>query len=176
MPVSSRREKIKVPNGKHILPDGKCETDEWKDAVEKTVNDKYKLLFKKSDEYVYVCIKPTKEAQFWVDLYIAPEDKKLYTLHVSAKPGERVLEGDSWKEWTTDWAWWDINGWWANALRMTNQRSYLPHEAIEFQIGRKRFAGRELSVMFEIEGRANLFPEKADNLKIETWMKFDLGK
>lgn len=169
-------ESVRVPDGKHVMPDGKCETYEWRDAFEKTVNDKYKLLFKKSADYVYICIKPTKEATFWVDLYVAPADKKLYTLHASAKLGERVLEGDKWKEFTTDWAWWNINGWWANSLRMTNGREYLPHQAIEFQIGRARFAGREWYVMLEIEGRANVFPANADNLKTETWMKFDLNK
>lgn len=169
-------ESVRVPDGKHIMPDGRCESDEWKDAGEKVISDKYKLLFKKSADYVYICIKPTKEMQFWVDLYVTPADKKLYTLHASAKLGERVLEGDKWKEFTRDWAWWQINGWWANTLRMTNTGDYLLHQAIEFQIGRSRFAGHEWRVMLEIEGRANVFPTAADNLKTETWLKFDLSK
>lgn len=169
-------ESLRVPNGRHIMPDGKCQQEEWRDASEKIVNDKYKLLFKKSADYVYVCVKPSKEGQFWVDLYIAPEDKKFYTLHASAKLGERVLEGEKWKEWTTDWAWWDISDWWANVLRMTNKREYLPHHAIEFQIGRNRFIGKEWRAMFEIEGTSNVYPEKANNLKTDTWVKLDLSR
>ena len=170
-------ESLRVPNGKQIMPDGKCEQEEWKDASEQAINDKFKILFKKSREYVYACIKPSKESHFTVDLYVAPEDKKLYTLHVSAKLGERVLEGERWKEWTTDWPWWDVSDWWANWLRPTDfeKREFLPQRAIEFQIGRKRFIGNEWRVMLDLSSGSVLFPEKADNLKPETWMRLNLS-
>jgi hypothetical protein len=169
-------ESLRAPNGKHIMPDGKCGEEEWEDASEKAVGDKFKLLFKKTREYVYICVKPSKEVRFAVDLYVAPEDKKLYTLHVSAKLGERVLEGEKWKEWTVDWPWWEISDWWANTLRPADfqKREFLPHRAIEFQIGRNRFIGKEWRVMLDLSSGSTLFPEKADNLKTETWVKLDL--
>lgn len=55
--TGSANESVRVPNGKQIMPDGKCDSEEWKDAIEKTAGDKYKLLFKKSDDYVFICVK-----------------------------------------------------------------------------------------------------------------------
>src|SRR5262245_29207791 len=117
--VSSARAEnvIKVPQGKPVLVDGKCRAEEWKDATELTISDNYKLYFKGTDDYVFVCVKPQRETIFNVDLYLSPVKKEFYTLHVSAKLGERTLEGGQWKEWTVDWNWWDVNDWWANTLR-----------------------------------------------------------
>jgi hypothetical protein len=167
---------VKVPGGVPVLPDGKCKAEEWNDAAEVVISNDYRLYLKKTDHYVFLCIKPSQERLFSVDLYLSPADGKMYTLHVSAKLGERMLEGDKWKEWTVDWNWWDVDGWWANALRPSDfeKRVFLPHQAIEFQISRKRFGGEKWRVMLE---RGSLvFPSGANNLKRETWLEVDLGK
>ncbi|MGH9754920.1 MAG: hypothetical protein ACREA2_19250 [Blastocatellia bacterium] len=168
---------IKVSQGKPMLVDGKCRAEEWKDATEQTISNNYKLYFKRTEDYVFVCVKPPHETTFSVDLYLSPVKSELYTLHVSAKLGERALEGDKWKEWTVDWNWWDVNDWWANTLRPVDfeKRTFLPHQAIEFQIGRKRFGGNRWRIMFRILGGSLVYPINADNLNRETWLELDLG-
>lgn len=168
---------IKVPNGKHILIDGKCDAEEWNDAVKLNASDNYHLSFKKNADYVYICIDSAKETNLMIDLYLAATNKKLYTLHASAKLGERVLEGDRWKEFTTDWNWWEIKGWTANTLRVKSfeKPTFLPGKAIEFQISHKHFGRKNWRVMFDfIADDSGTFPKNADNLKSETWLNLNL--
>ncbi len=170
---------VNVPNGRPVLVDGKCEAEEWNDAAELSTSKDYKLLFKKTTDYVFICVAPVKEGNFIVDLYLSAAGGKLHTLHVSAKLGERVLEGAQWKEWTVDWNWWEVRDWWANTLRLVSfeNRSILPSKAIEFQIGRKRFGGKHWRVMFDfISGGSIIFPTDASNLKSQTWLDLDLSR
>jgi uncharacterized protein (TIGR02246 family) len=168
---------IKIPQGKPALVDGKCGAEEWKDAAELIISDNYKLYFKRTDDYVFVCVKPARETRFIVDLYLSPVKGELYTLHASAKLGERAMEGGKWKEWTDDWNWWDVNGWWANTLRPLDfeKKTFLPSRAIEFQIGRERFGGNRWRMMFQISDGSLVYPMNADNLNRETWLELDLG-
>ncbi len=97
----------------------------------------------------------------------------------SAKLGERVLEGGKWKDWTADWPWWEIDGWWANVSRPTDfsKTQFLPREGLEFQIDRRRFTGNRWRMMFDIGGEPPvIFPANADNLKTDTWLQLDLGR
>ncbi len=172
------QETVKVPDGKSFLIDGKCKTEEWKDAAELTMPADYKLTFKKTNDYVFICVASSQASNFMVDLYLSAADGKLYTLHASAKLGERMLEGNKWKEWTTDWNWWDIDNWWANTLRPDSfeKRTFLPHKAIEFQISRQRFGGKQWRVMFDIISNGSLlFPSSADKLKKDMWLKLNLN-
>jgi hypothetical protein len=168
---------IKVPAGKAVLLDGKCGVDEWRGAAEFPLAKGYKVAVKRTSDSVFLCVKPPAEARLSVDLYLAPADERLYTLHVSAKLGERMLEGAQWKEWTTDWPWWEVSGWWANALRPMDfeKRVFLPQQAIEFQLERARFGGKRWRIMFDIAGRSLVFPENANTLKSETWLELNLG-
>ncbi len=43
------QETVKVHDGKSFLIDGKCKTEEWKDAAELTMPADYKLTFKKTN-------------------------------------------------------------------------------------------------------------------------------
>lgn len=176
--TASAQDVIRVPSGKSVLIDGKCETTEWKDAVKLLMPKAYKLFFKKTNEYVFICVAPPTESDLMADLYLSAADGKLYTLHVSAKLGERVLEGDNRKEWRGDWDWWNVDGWWANTLKPDSfeKRSFLPSKAIEFQISRRRFGGKSWRVMFDIISNGSLlFPAHADNIKSNTWFKLDLN-
>lgn len=169
----------KVPNGKTIMLDGKCTTEEWIAAADVVIPNGFRLSFKKLDNYVFVCVKPPRESRFIVDLYLSGADKKLYTLHASAKLGERVLEGGKWKDWTADWPWWVIDGWWANVSRPADfsKTQFLPREGLEFQIDRRRFSGNRWRMMFDIGGEPPvIFPANADNLKSDTWLELDLGR
>lgn len=168
---------VKVPDGQPVLIDGKCKSEEWKDATELIMPKDYKLFFKKTNDYVFICVASPQESNFMVDLYLSAADAKLYTLHASAKLGERMLEGDKWKEWTDDGNWWDVDGWWANALRPVSfqKQTFLPNKAIEYQISRKRFTGQQWRVMFDINsGDSLIFPNNANSMKGETWLKLNL--
>jgi hypothetical protein len=170
---------INVPDGKPVMIDGKCRAEEWQDATHLTASKDYKLSFKKTKDYVFICIATPQERTFVVDLYLSAADKKLYTLHASAKLGERMLHGEKWKEWTVDWNWWDVDDWWASTSRPVSfqQQTFLPKEAIEFQISRKRFTGKQWRVMFDIMSNSSLLsPENANNLKSDTWLEVNLGR
>jgi len=175
--TASAQDVIKVPSGKPVLIDGKCKTEEWKDAAELSISKDYRLLLKKTDDYVFVCVARLTESNLMADLYLSAADKKLYTLHASAKLGERVLESDKWKEWTSDWDWWNVEDWWANTLKPDSfeKRSFLLSQAIEFQISRKRFGGKSWRVMFDIISNGSfIFPINANNLKSETWLELKI--
>lgn len=176
--ISHAQTMVKVPHSRSILIDGKCKAEEWGDAAEVTAPKDYRLYFKKTDDYVFICVKPPQERSFSVDLYLSPADGKMFTLHVSAKLGERVLEGDKWKEWTVDWNWWEVDDWWANVLRASDfeKRVFLPHQAIEFQIRRKRFGGERWRVMLDVSGGSLIFPANASNIRRDTWLELDLSK
>ena len=170
---------VKVTNGKHIMIDGKCEPNEWADAAALPASENYRLLFKKSADYVYICVASAKAANLMIDLFFSPTETKFYTLHASAKLGERVLQNGKWPQFTTDWDWWKIEGWTANTLRVKsfNGPPFLPGNAIEFQINRQHFEGKEWRVMFEfIADGSWTFPKNADNLKRDTWIKLDLSQ
>jgi hypothetical protein len=177
--ITSAQDAIKVPSGKSVLIDGKCREEEWKDAAQLSMSKDYRLFLKKTDDYVFVCVAPPAKSNLMADLYLSAADKKLYTLHASAKLGERALEGDKWKEWTNDWDWWNVDGWWANTLKPDSfeKRSFLQSEAIEFQISRRRFAGKSWRVMVDIiSGGPLIFPSNANNLKSNTWLELNLNR
>jgi hypothetical protein len=164
----------KIPAGKAILPDGKCAAGEWRDAAAAVdAGGGFKLRFKRAGEFVFFCLEPPREQVFTVDFYLSPETQKLYTFHVSAKLGERRLETARWKDWTTDWNWWQTSGWTANALRPDDfeKRVFFPQKAIEFQISREFYAGKKWRVMLDISGSSVIFPAEADNLKPESWLE-----
>ena len=177
--ITSAQDAIKVPSGKPVLIDGKCKKEEWKGAARLPMSKDYRLFLKKTDDYVFVCVAPPTGSNLMADLYLSAADKKLYTLHASAKLGERALESDKWKEWTNDWDWWNVDGWWANTLKPDSfeKRSFLPSQAIEFQISRRRFAGKRWRVMVDIISNGPLiFPSNANNLKSDTWLELNLNR
>ena len=169
---------LKAPRGNPVLLDGKFSAEEWKDAAEVSAPSGIKFYFKQAGDYVLICVRYTKETLGAVDVYLAPAGKTLYTLHASAKLGERTLQGETWKEWTVDWPWWQISGWYASVLKSTNSRTnpFLADQAKEFQISRQRFGGRQWQVMFDIGSPpdATVFPNNADKLKTETWITLKL--
>jgi hypothetical protein len=177
--IAFAQDVIKVPSGKPVLIDGKCSLEEWKDAAQLSMPKDYRLFLKRTDDYVFVCITPPKESNLMADLYLLAADKKPYTLHASAKLGERILEGSKWKEWSNDWDWWNVDGWWANTLKPDSfeKRSFLPGKAIEFQISRKRFTGKSWRVMVDVISNGSLiFPNNANNLKSDTWLELNLNR
>jgi hypothetical protein len=176
--IAFAQSNVKVPRGKPALIDGRFSADEWRDATEVSAPDGTRFYFKQSGDHVFVCLRYPKETLGAVDLYLAPADKKLYTLHASAKLGERTLQGSAWKDWAVNWPWWEISGWYASVLKPTNSRTnpFLADEAKEFQISRQRFTGRQWQVMFDIGSPPDdtVFPNIADKLKSETWIKLKL--
>lgn len=165
---------IRVPQGRPIMTDGICGEAEWKGAARLSIGTPYEVRLSKTVEYVNLCIERPTETMLWADLYVASSDGAPVTLHASAKLGERKLESAKWKDFTTDWPWWSISGWWANTLRPTNSGGYLPHKAIEYQLSRERFASRSLRILFEIEGTKHVFPTNANNLDTKSWLLLNL--
>lgn len=169
---------IKVPKGKHVMIDGQCTADEWLDAAKTNVSQQYQFYVKKNADFVYICISSAKETNLMIDLYFSPVKEKLYTFHASAKLGERILDGNKWRDFTTDWRWWQIDGWTANTLRLKSfkEATFLPGTAIEFQIDRKRFTGRDWRIMLDFiaEEEPFIFPIDADKLKSDKWLRLKL--
>lgn len=176
--VFAQKKSLKVPKGRAIMVDGKCERGEWSDAASVKTSRKYQLFFKQNKDFIFVCVASDKPENLMIDFYIAAENKKPYTLHASAKLGERVLSSDKWQDFTGDWNWWQIDGWTANTLRVDSfeKRTFLPSEAIEFQIDRRVFGGKTLSVMFNFLTDGSVFPLSADNLNITSWQKLKLDR
>jgi hypothetical protein len=169
---------LKVPNGNPVMVDGRCDPDEWKDAAKLPGTENYRLLFKKNQDYVYICIDSLKPSNFMMDLYFAPDAKRAYTLHASAKLGEMSMEGGKWKEFTTDYDWWNVQGWTANTARLNSPKEprFLPNRAIEYQISRKHFGGSEWRVMFDFLNvqKPLMVPADADKLLTDTWIRLKL--
>ena len=174
--VTYSKSHFKMPKGKHVLLDGNCLDEEWKDSKQIEIGKNYKFKFKKTKNFAYFCIKPPKAQLFSAELYLSPKEKKAYTFHVSAKLGERELVGDNWNNFTQESNWWETNGWTANALRPKDFKKpkFLPSKAIEFQISRSHFKSKTWRIMLTLSGGSIIFPKDSNNLKFNTWAEFRL--
>jgi hypothetical protein len=169
---------LKVPAGRHIMVDGNCEAAEWIDAAALKASDNFTLRFKKTADFVFVCVDAGKESNLMIDLYFSPSKEKLYTFHASAKLGERTLKDGKWEPFTADWNWWKIKGWTANTLRVKGIEgpTFESGKAIELQIDRNHFGGRDWLALFDFisEPQPFIFPRNSDKLKSETWLELQL--
>lgn len=169
---------VNVPNGNPVMIDGRCDPAEWKDAAELPAAENYRLLFKKNQEYVYICIDSAKESNFMMDLYLSPDAKRGYTLHASAKLGEQMMKDGKWTDFTTDWDWWNVHGWTANTRRLNSPKEprFLPNKSIEYQLSREHFGGRVWRVMFDFLGleKPLIFPGNGDKLSFDSWIMLKL--
>jgi len=52
---------------------------------------------------------------------------------------------------------------------------FLPSKAIEYQLDRTRFSGKQLLMMLDISMGSVLYPDRADNLDPTTWVELDLS-
>lgn len=172
-PAATAQPVIKVPRGEHVMIDGRCEPNEWRDATMVRATDNYEIFLKKTSAYVFVCASSQRAMNLMLDFYVAVPDKPPRTLHASAKLGERTLTGERWQEFTNDWNWWQIDGWTASILRVNSFQgpTFMPTKGIEFQIDRRVFRGREWRVMFYFLSDNTIFPVRADNLKTDGWIK-----
>lgn len=176
--ISVSGQTANVPDGSYAMVDGRCSTNEWQTAGRTAVSDKYSVRFMKTRQYVYICIESAVESNFTMDLYFSPDSADMYTFHSSAKLGERKLSSDKWIEFTTDWDWWNVNGWTANTRNFNSceRTRFLPNKAIEYQIDRKQFGGKNWRVAFDFLGpdQPLIYPANADKLKRDTWLMLRL--
>jgi len=66
-------DQIVVPKGGHVLLDGRLKGSEWADARELQASPSVRVYLKRTEEYLYVAIKPATPAAFGVDLYFDRE-------------------------------------------------------------------------------------------------------
>jgi len=167
--IAGAVEPIKVPSGKHVLLDGKCEEREWEEAKEVDLGQGAKLLLRQSGEYAYFCVKLAKEARFGVDLYFAIEGNPVLNLHASAKLGERSLGEKGWPA----WQWWNNSKWTANVGRGADfeRREFLPDSAKELQIHLSRMSRKPVQMMLQIQSDQTIsFPVDAKPEKPGNWL------
>jgi len=174
---SQASEKLSVQAGRPILLDGKCPAEEWGAARTVELSKHYVLKVQKTGDFLEICIIPPRPSLFMAELYIAPIGSKVYALHSSAKLGERALNGKTWQAWSEDGPWWNATGWWASTMRATGREDapFLPSEAIEYQLDRTRFSGKQLLMMLDISMGSVLYPDYADNRDPTTWVELDLS-
>jgi len=140
-----------------------------------TVSNEVKLHFKQSGEYVFICIDAPNQPYLTTDTHLS-DSGEIYNLHVSAMLGERILKNSEF----IAWDWWNNNGWTANAARILNTvepKRFLPNDAIEFQISRRRFTDKKWLMKFDI-GIPNHtdFPKETNSKNAEKWFLVKLGK
>ena len=166
---------VKIPRGKPIMIDSVISENEWSDAKLVTVSDEVKLHFKQSGEFVFIAIDAPKQPYLTTDTYLATGGE-IYNLHVSAMLGERILQNGEF----TAWDWWNNKGWTANASRILNTvepKRFLPGQAIEFQISRRRFESEKWLMKFDV-GIPNktIFPKDTSATYTKNWLMLELGK
>jgi hypothetical protein len=167
--TTAAAEPTKVPSGKHVLLDGKCEEREWEEAKEVDLGQGARLLLRQSGEYAYFCVKLAKEARFGVDLFFAIEGKPVLNLHASAKLGERSLGESGWPA----WLWWNNSKWSANVGRGVDfeKRDFLPDSAKEFQVHLTRMSRKPVQMMLQIHSDQTIkFPADAKPEKPGNWL------
>jgi hypothetical protein len=168
--TAQSQNRVRVPRGKAILLDGKFSPGEWQDSAEIVLSGSVKLYVKSSQHYLFLCVRPAKEHQFGVDLYLSDSSREIHNLHVSAKLGERTLKATEFPE----WQWWNNRQWSGNVSRVVSfdEKTFLPDEVKELQISRHRFSGNQWLVMLEMhtaEGSQS-FPAKATSKKAGNWL------
>jgi hypothetical protein len=167
--MSFAAELIKVPTGKHVLLDGKCEEREWEEAKEVDIGQGAKLLLRQSGEFAYFCVKLAKEARFGLDLFFAIEGKPVLNLHASAKLGERSLGEAGWPA----WQWWNNSKWSANVGRGVDfeKRDFLPDSAKELQVHLSRMSRKPVQMMLQIQSDQTVsFPADAKPERPGNWL------
>ncbi|HEU4565178.1 MAG TPA: hypothetical protein VFS05_11035 [Gemmatimonadaceae bacterium] len=148
---------LAVPTGRAVLPDGRVEPGEWRDALEVTAAPDVKLYIKRDSLFLYIAVVRETPRLFGVNLYLgAPGAAEYLNLHASAKLGERTGRGGAWPE----WAWWNNAGWAANVGRIDTfePRRFLVDEAKEFQIRLHRLPAGELALGADLEGTEGVTP------------------
>ena len=172
--VGRAGEVIAIPNGGHVLIDGKLNPGEWADARRVAASDSVTLYLKRDAHYLYVAVKPTGGA-FSVDLYVdRGPGTRILDLHASAKLGEREGAFEQWPE----WGWWNNREWVANVVRVASfePRAFLTDEAKEYQIGIKRLGAKRiwLSADVQIGKEIRAVPSEGDERYARHWLKLRL--
>ncbi|MBL8519975.1 MAG: hypothetical protein JNK75_04820 [Betaproteobacteria bacterium] len=164
---------LKVPAGRAVLVDGRCEAEEWAGAATIPLGSGALLRAQQAGEYVYLCVQPAAPSRFGVDAYFARTGQPVLNLHVSAKLGERVAGEKGFP----DWAWWNNVRWTGNPTRPNrfDRPDFQADEAKELQIHRTRLAGAGLRMMLEVHSDATLtYPADAKAGETARWMAIQL--
>ena len=166
--------KIIIPAGRHILPNGQFDDEEWKDAFEVKTDISVVLLFKQERDYLYLGIKFLDEMHTGVDLFLAENEGRGKKLHVSAALGESNWENNTW----TDIQWGKNYLWTANSIGTiieNGERKVVPLEGFEFQISRCLLPGTSWRLFFHLKRPDKVFPAEADSNDISDWIKFEIS-
>lgn len=166
---------LKVPAGSAVLPDGRMESAEWKDAALISFGDHGLARVKRDDDYLYVGVQPATTQMFGIDLYFDDGRPTVLNLHASASLGERDGSGDTWPE----WSWWNNRDWIANVTRVESwePRKFLRDDAKEFQIRLNRFGRSAIGFGLDVATRdgALMLPAGEPGSHGRTWIRLDLG-
>lgn len=152
---------LAIPAGLSVLPDGRIEPEEWRDAREIVAAPDVRLYLKRDERFLYVAVVRSQPAIFGVNLYLRTDGAaESLNLHASAKLGERRGRTGTWPEWT----WWNNAGWAANVARGESfeERRFLPDTAKEFQIRLSRLPARSFALSVDLETATGSIPLLAE--------------
>ena len=165
---------IIIPSGKHILPNGQFDDEEWKDAFKVKTDIGVALLFKQDRDYLYLGIKFLADMHTGVDLFLAENESQGKKLHVSAALGESDWANNTW----TDIQWGKNHLWTANSIGMiieNGERQVVPLEGFEFQISLSLLSGTSWRLFFHLKRPDKIFPLDADQKNFSNWIKFEIS-
>lgn len=165
---------IITPSGRHILPNGQFDDEEWKDALEVKTTVGVVILFKQDGDYLYLGIKFLADMHTGIDLFLAEPEGVGKKLHVSAALGEADWVNNTW----TDIQWGKNHLWTSNSIGLISEngeRKVVPLEGFEFQISRSLLPGNNWRLFFHLKRPDKIFPLEADQNDFSNWIKFEIS-
>ena len=185
---------IKVPSASAVpvLIDGIFSENEWADAREIIITDNYTLYLKKKQGHVFLGVKIYPFESQIIELYISPDEDRIYHFHASAQIGEKLIKSDyDWED--LHFRWGNSNGWYANEIRWDQYKrdsllnsgvpdneaftqSMYKFEGFEFQILKSKFKTNKWRIRLEVPGPPSyddpiVYPSDSEKKDRDSWME-----
>ncbi len=176
---------------------GVIETNEWNNASNIPIQDKFEILLKQDEHYYYMAVKNKTALPFYVDLFLLINDS-LFNIHSSSQIGERKLSGIDWNDEIPISNWGYVNDWIANTVLFDRRKfkklreekyegnislqTVIPYDGFEFQFSKKTWALNKSKFRIEMRNMVGIedyeetiFPENSDRKNHDNWhdLKFD---
>lgn len=163
-----------IPQGRHVLVDGRLSAREWTDGLEVALGSSMRLAVKRDQTFLYLAVIPEDGSLFSVDLFFDEVGAGVLNLHASAKLGERTGRFGGWPEWD----WWNNRGWAANVVRPESfdPLKFRPDEAKEFQVELARLPSTILRLSLDVQDgeRVDSLPATGRTHHERRWLELRL--
>jgi len=188
---------VKVPKAsvRPVLINGIFAENEWDDAMEIQIGDNNALYLKEKHGHVFLGVKIVPFQLHSIELYISPDEDRIYHFHASAQIGEKLIKSDSdWED--QQFRWGNSHGWYANEIRWDQfkrdsllnsgvadneafTRSMYKFEGFEFQILESKFETNKWKIRVEIQGPPDyenplIYPSDSERKNRDSWMELKL--